>query len=185
MVQKITSFKEIEKYPCINYIIDIPFELIYVNIQKYISERNLNLTPDFQRHHCWNNEQRSAFIEHVLRGGGKEKLILLNENDEEFVLIDGLQRLTAIQLFIQNKICAFGSFYEEFDFISGCIKIPNTTNFRRIKVPITTGIKLGILNLRSRAEVLSWYINYNACGVNHTEEELNKVRQMLSDLSRA
>ena len=100
--------REIIEYPYCGYVIDISLEYFEESIQYYANERGLQMEPDFQRTHVWNNVQRSKFIEHVLRGGGKEKPIITNQNDEEFVLVDGLQRITAIRIFLANKFRAFG-----------------------------------------------------------------------------
>jgi hypothetical protein len=34
-------------------------------------------------------------------------------------------------------------------------------------------------DLKTREEVLQWYLDLNSGGVVHTEEELNRVREML------
>ena len=156
--------REIIEYPYCGYVIDISLEYVEESIQYYVKKRGLQLEPDFQRTHVWNNVQRSKFIEHVLRGGGKEKPIITNQNDREFVLVDGLQRITAIRMFLANKFRAFGYFYNEY--------LPNS-------ISPTIGIKFGILKLKTRAEILQWYIDINDGGVIHTDDEINKVREML------
>ena len=37
----------------------------------------------------------------------------------------------------------------------------------------------GINDLETRAEVLDFYLQYNGCGVAHSEEELARVRALL------
>ena len=156
--------RNIIQYPYCGHVIDISLEYFEENIQYYANERGLQMEPDFQRTHVWNDDQRTRFVEHVLRGGGKEKPIITNQNDEEFVLVDGLQRITAIRMFLDNKICAFGHFYNEY--------LPNS-------ISQTIGVKFGILHLKTRAEILQWYIDINDGGVIHTANEINKVREML------
>ena len=87
----------------------------------------------------------------------------------EYVIVDGKQRLTAILMFLDNEFPVFkemdsdgiGYYAREFDMI------PNDVEF--------------IINdLPSRELVLKWYLQMNEGNVAHTEEELDKVRQMLS-----
>ena len=71
----------------------------------------LEMNPDFQRGHCWTENQQISFIESVLKGGAKNaRVIYLNNPNwkhsdrtyKDFVCVDGLQRYTAIKRFINN-----------------------------------------------------------------------------------
>jgi hypothetical protein len=44
---------------------------------------------------------------------------------------------------------------------------------------VTADFLVHVNDLKTRKEVLQWYIDLNAGGVAHTEEEINKVRQLL------
>ena len=77
--------------------------------------------------------------------------------------MDGLQRLTAVMKFINNEISAFGTFYNEFE----------------DKIPLYITLVFNVNNLQTRKEVLQWYIELNTGGTIHTEEEINKVRELL------
>src|ERR1700693_343254 len=81
----------------------------------------LNLTPDFQRGHVWTVEQKTHYIENILRGVISSAGFLLQFNcpnwDDDgslgdlprgFECIDGLQRLTAVQDFLAGGIDPFG-----------------------------------------------------------------------------
>jgi len=39
-------------------------------------------------------------------------------------------------------------------------------------------------DLKTRAEVLQWYIEFNAGGTPHTEAEINRVRELLKKETR-
>jgi|688.fasta_scaffold168898_3 hypothetical protein len=137
-------------------------------------KEGLQLNPDFQRGHIWSEEQQIKYMEFFLKGGKTGRVIYLNNDgwgDGElpskngFVCVDGLQRLTAIRRFMNNEIKVFGFYYNEF---SGNIRS-------------ATDIRVNINNLKTKKEVLQWYLEFNAGGTIHTEEELNKVRKLLDE----
>jgi len=163
--------KDIEQYPSCGCTNNIPLESVPTVMADYI-ESGLILRPDFQRNHVWSNTQRSAYIEHVLRGGGRQQLIIANENADSFVLLDGLQRLTACYMFLNNEIPAFNTLYEDFECLS--------SNSNR-KFAVLTGITFGIIRLETRLEVLKWYKALNAGGTVHSKDELDKVDILIQE----
>ena len=124
--------------------------------------------PDFQRGHVWSVEQQSAFIEHMLRGGDGGILRFNHPNwpvgEGALEIVDGLQRATAVLRFQRNEIPAFGSYRREY---SGH---PDTLRSR---------FQLQVNTLKTRSEVLRWYLELNATGTPHREKELRGVRQMM------
>jgi len=164
------KFEDIEQYPYCNYILDIPLYDIDEGFERYFKQ-GLELQPDFQRNHVWSNTQRSAYVEHVLRGGGKQQLIVANKNDNSFVLLDGLQRLTTCFMFIRNQIPAFNTLYKDFEYSKNS----------GIRISMLCGIKFGILNLKTRLDILRWYKMLNAGGTVHSEDELNKVDILIQE----
>lgn len=84
--------------------------------------------------------------------------------DMNMVLVDGKQRLTAIQKFIHGKIPAFGYYFSEFeDKLHWCEHC----------------LLFFVNNLSTREQVLEWYLQINTGGVVHSEEEIEKVRRLL------
>jgi uncharacterized protein with ParB-like and HNH nuclease domain len=81
----------------------------------------LDMNPDFQRGHVWTEKQQIAFIETILKNGAKNaRTIYLNHpnwlrrnnnNYNEFVCVDGLQRYTATKKFINNELKVFDLYY--------------------------------------------------------------------------
>jgi uncharacterized protein with ParB-like and HNH nuclease domain len=138
-------------------------------IEGWERENNLQLNPDFQRGHVWTEKQQVSYVEFILRGGTTGRVIYLNhpgwmsDFEGEFVCVDGLQRITAMKRFIHNEIMAYNHFYREFE------GSPRMTN----------DMKININNLKTRKEVLQWYLEMNSGGVVHTKEELDKVRKLL------
>lgn len=141
-------------------------------------DAGLNLDPDFQRAHVWTLDQQIAFIEFSLSGGSTGKDIYFNcpdwlvssesGSDIGFVLVDGKQRLKAILGFVRNKIPAFGTYLNDFDRPALLLK----QNLFRLHVN----------QLQTQKEVLQWYIDFNRGGTVHTDEEINKVENMIKNL---
>lgn len=159
-----------------NYHVDVGFKYFSKTIQDYIDEFGLILNPEFQRGHVWTEEQQERYIEYVLRGGTSGKEIYFNKPSwhckaktdyDDFVCVDGLQRITAIMRFQVNEIKAFGLHYNEFE------GDPRE---------ITTRLSIYINDLQYEKDVLQWYIEMNEGGTPHTKEEIQRVKDMLIKL---
>ncbi len=130
----------------------------------------LDLDPDFQRAHVWTEEQQISYIEFILKGGWIGKDIYFNHPGwmgsfmGDFVIVDGKQRIEAVRRFIYNEIKAFDTLYKDFEG-----RLPENNHF-----------VIHINNLKTRKEVLQWYLEFNTGGIVHTEEELDKVRNLLT-----
>lgn len=171
------KFKDIKKFTSVgNYQVNIPLNYFKDCIDKYVDEYNLQMCPDFQRGHVWNKRQQSTYVEFFLKGGQSGRIIYFNDpnwmglsgNDKgycDFVLVDGLQRITALLKFVNNELTIFGNNCFR-DFEDKCTLIDNSLLFN-------------INNLKTRKEVLMWYLELNTGGVIHTEEELDRVRKLL------
>lgn len=163
------KFKDIKKYTSIgNYQVN----QYWPYFEKWLGNHKdiLELCPDFQRGHVWNEKQQIAYIEYCLRSGTSGKIIYfncsswMNKFDTPLQLVDGLQRVTAVKRFLNNEIKVFGVYYKDFE----------------DSMPYFNGeFIVNINNLQTRAEVLQWYIELNEGGVLHTKEEINKVKKLL------
>lgn len=130
----------------------------------------LILDPDFQRAHVWNDEKRIRYVEFILRGGQSSRDVYLNCSTwmttykTPLVLVDGKQRIEAVRRFMNNQVPAFGHLYKEYE----------------DKLKITgPDFMFHVNNLKTRREVLQWYLDINSGGVIHTEKELAKVKRLL------
>lgn len=154
-----------------------PKELL-AYVDTLVARDGLDINPDFQRGHVWNAAQRSAYVEFILRGGQTGKVVYLNWPSlvddpppgayNDFVLVDGKQRLEAWRRFYANEVSAFGLLARQF-----------TGHVRG-----HCGMRLNINTLRTRHEVLQWYVDFNSGGVVHSEEEIDRVRRMLAEEQR-
>lgn len=139
----------------------------------------LQMNPDFQRGHVWSEEQQIKYIEALLINGAKNaRTIYLNspswnnigdfsDRYDDFVCVDGLQRYTAIKRFVNNEIKAYGYYLSEFE---------DNKIFRRKHF-----IRLNVNNLKSKKEVLKWYLEINTNGTPHTKEEIERVKNLLEN----
>lgn len=164
-------FRDIKTFPLCPYRVDVPWNLVEFHIERDVETGFLDLNPDFQRAHVWTPEQQVAYVEYVLQGGTSGKELYFNCPDYSkgstvgpYVIVDGKQRLEAIRAFMRGDIPAFGHFRNEY------ADEPDM---------LTARFSWNIAGLRTRAEVLEWYLNFNAGGTIHTEAELDKVRQLL------
>lgn len=167
------TFKDIPQFiQAGSYQVDIPLRMIPDKIREWENELDLQLNPDFQRGHVWTEEQQIAFMEFVLRGGESGRIIYFNHPGwmgsfkGDFVCVDGLQRLTAICRFFNNEIPVFGHFYNEFE------DRLNTLN----------SMKFNVNKLKTKREVLRWYLEMNTGGTPHTKKEIERVRNMMEEL---
>lgn len=155
------------------YAVDVGWDYLPEYLDGAIREEHLILEPDFQRGHVWTLEQRTAYVEYALRSGaitGKDlyfncKNWHLISNRGPYVIVDGLQRLTSVMMFLRNELPAYGHLRREF------------TGRMRLVGP---SFRWHVNDLKTRAEVLNWYLDFNAGGTPHTEQELDRVRKMLA-----
>ncbi len=144
--------------------------------EREIEKMNLNLDPDFQRIHVWDEEKSRKYVEYKLRGGDFASTLYFNHpypkkvirgKYNEYVIVDGKQRLTAAMMFLRNELTAFGHYYNEYE----------DKDFLRLR-----GVYFRIIinDLKTRAEVLRWYLDINTGGVVHSPEEIEKVKKLLA-----
>ncbi len=135
------------------------------------------LQPDFQRDHVWTQKQQIAYIEYKLQGGrGCNEVVFASQfinscstDMDTWLLVDGLQRITAVQKFLRDEIPAFGYLLSEYSHTKGMLR---TTDFV-VRVIET-----------DYAGALEIYLGMNAGGTPHTAEEIQKVRKMLKEIKK-
>lgn len=175
---KITKFKDIPQFTSDgSYHANYTIVSMVKFIEDEVNDSGLQLNPKFQRGHVWTEDQQIAWLEYHLRGGKSGNTIYLNDpfwyctskrnGYSDYVCVDGLQRITAAQRFIHNEIKVFGSYYEEYE--------------DKIRILSNTMI-VNVNDLKTEKEVLQWYIDMNAGGTPHTNEEIDRVREMIKNM---
>jgi uncharacterized protein with ParB-like and HNH nuclease domain len=162
------NFTDIPQFSRASYGVDVPLNGLEAALERYI-ELGLQIEPDFQRHHVWTEEQQERFVEFLLRGGRSGRTILFNHPgwmgsfEGEFVLVDGLQRLTACLRFLRGEIRTFGLLISDFEG----------------HIPFQLSLCFEVNNLKTKREVLQWYVDLNSGGTVHSPEEIAKVKAMI------
>jgi hypothetical protein len=173
---KYTKFGDIPQFPTPNYECDVGWKYLPEHMKRWIEEDGLNLDPDFQRGHVWTKAQQIAFVEYQLLGGESGKNLYFNHpnwmgsfrtsDTEQFAIVDGKQRLTAVLAFMNNEIPAFESYCREY-----------TDNLRMVR----SSFRVRVASLKKRSDILQWYININAGGTPHKKSEIDRVRKLLDE----
>ena len=158
------------KYECNYTMVDL-----VRRIKEWEKEEYLEMNPDFQRGNIWTEQQKIAYIEFLLKGGNTGLIFYFNNKHWNnykpaqkgiFVCVDGLQRITAITDFVENKIKAFGYYFDEFE---------DKKIFNRRYLEL----KININDLQTRKEILQWYLDFNIGGTVHSQDEIERVKGLL------
>ncbi|WP_421872997.1 DUF262 domain-containing protein [Marinoscillum sp.] len=72
-------------------------------ITEMIDSEDMDLSPDFQRNFVWNNFQKSRLIESILLRIPLPMFYFSEDEEGRISVVDGLQRITTIKEFMDNK----------------------------------------------------------------------------------
>lgn len=161
---KLTSLRN--KKPYISTI-EMPFDHLLPYIERLAHyECNLVLNPDYQRGHVWTTEEQESYLLHVFSGEDSGLDIWVNTYHEsgDVEVVDGKQRITAVIDFLNNKIQVNGMYWSDFDetYLPDCYRFM----WHRMK-------------MKTKSEVISWYIKLNSTGKSHTDDEINMAKKLL------
>lgn len=160
-----------------SYTADVP--LGYLEQWLGSQGQPVDTDPDFQRGHVWTIEQRSRYMEFLIRGGTTSRTLYWNHPTyvtasapgcnlpETLVLVDGKQRLTSALMFLRNEVPVLGHFLREY------------TDPARVLGISGCRFTMQINNLATRADLLQWYIDLNDGGTVHAASEIARVRGLL------
>lgn len=162
-------FQDIPQFPRSGYRITVDWTYLEQHLEQ--QDPVINLEPDYQRGHVWTKSQRVAFVEYGLMGGESGMNILTNcpgwmgDFRGPYEVVDGLQRITSVRMFLNNEIKAFGHYKKEY-----------TDKMRGLG---GTCFHWQVFSLPTRAGVLNLYLLHNAGGVVHSPKEIARVRALL------
>lgn len=166
------------------YCVTVGWDYLERHIEKQTQEDSapLDLEPDFQRAHVWNDEKRARYVEFILRGGGSGKDLYFNcvgwmrDWRGPYVIVDGKQRLEAVRRFMNNRLAVH---FPELG--SGTLLRRDFEDTPRLT---TCFFNWHVNHLETRAAVLRWYLEMNSGGVVHTAKELERVRALLKEAGK-
>lgn len=91
----------------------IPAELRKLRVQAYdksvsdlvrmVRDEDIVLNPEYQRNYVWDNKKASLLIESILLNIPIPVIYASEEEDSTWNIVDGLQRLTALSRFFENR----------------------------------------------------------------------------------
>lgn len=162
------------------YTCDTEWRSIQRTFDRYAEDYGMvDLNPDFQRGHVWTEQQQLHYIENALRGIVPAPAFVIQLNcpnwdtddyigdlPKGFQCIDGLQRLTAVQKFINGEIKPFGLTIPDLEYSSFSIK-----SMYRFRVEV--------FSFQNKSELLQHYIDINSGGTPHSAEEIERVKNLL------
>jgi len=168
------NFADIKQITYANYYVNVSWDYVEDMLDSY-NTYNLNLEPEFQRGPVWNDTQRSRYVEWILRGGRTGRDILFNcpgwmgDFKGPMLLVDGLQRLTAVRRFLNNEVKAFGYYRNEYQ---GTLRLHRHDFLFYVN------------DLNHYKDVLQWYLDINSGGVVHDDKEIARVRELLNTVKK-
>lgn len=144
-------------------------------LDKVYKRRDRYEIPEWQRGEVWNTERKQQLIDSILRGWRLPKFYFVKWDDEEYEVVDGQQRLTAIYEFFANELSlsddsattfggpyykdlkqklsdAFDDFEIEFDEIEDANEEELKQFFQRLQqgLPLTSSEKLNSVHSKLR-----------------------------------
>jgi hypothetical protein len=75
-----------------------------ITIPKLLASGDYELNPEFQRRHRWHPQRQSKLIESLIMNVPIPPIFLYEDRYSHYQVMDGLQRLTAIREFYENKL---------------------------------------------------------------------------------
>lgn len=173
----------IDPVPRTNYAVDFQMHRLKKQFEDYANDYgSFDYNPDFQRGHVWNREKQIAFLEAICRNTIPASLLTITLNSPEFehpnhkgdlrgfCIIDGLQRVTAVEEFVDGK-------FKIFDNQVGYDDLDHTPySFKRVN------FRVQVYSFIWRKDLLKYYIDINSGGVVHSDDEINRVKKLLVEL---
>lgn len=166
------KYSDIKVFPQCHYKVTIGWTDLNDYIKRMEQIYNADLNPDFQRDHVWTTDQQVKYCEYILRGGTSGRDVYCNcpgwmvgKFEGPYTLVDGKQRIEAVRAFLNNKIKVFNHYNKDF---KGCIRVTDTY------------FNWHVAAIENRKELLEWYLNFNAGGTVHSQEELERVKRMIN-----
>lgn len=166
------NYQAIPRLPHSNYNITVQWTSLAHQLEHWDQSFKLDLSPDYQRGHVWTPEQQTAFVEYQLLGGESGRKIIFVAEDwarmpdgMKIELLDGKQRLTAVQAFLAGEIPAFGHYIGDWE---GHLR------------GVVYYFEFQVIDCPSREDRLRLYLQHNGGGVVHSQAELDRMRALLA-----
>ena len=87
------------------------------DLMRMVKDQDIEIAPRFQRHFVWDKTRQSRLIESIFLGLPLPSIYLSEYDDGRMTIVDGLQRISTIRDFMNNKLRLCNMEY--FDFCNG------------------------------------------------------------------
>ena len=168
------KFADIPQFPQAYYSIHVDLCSLKSTLDHWNErESPLILDPEWQRGRVWTEDQQISFMEYFLKGGTTGRDIYFNCSswmagfDTPVYCLDGLQRLTAAEEFLDDKIKVFGHYFSEYE--------------DRPRIVSNARFVFNMLCLKNKKELLKVYIDFNSGGTPHKPKEIERIQKMMED----
>lgn len=150
------------------------YDITVKQLVDMVTEKQINISPDYQRRFVWDDVRQSQLIESIFLGIPIPSLFMATNEDSTWEVIDGLQRLTTMMNFVAPK-----SGVDALT-IRGLDKVPSLVGAKFEELPanlkltlLTRPIRVTVLNDRSDYQVrFDLFERLNTGGITLHEQEI-------------
>lgn len=173
------------------YVENKPFSLS--QLIDLINDGDLEIAPDFQRNFVWDRTRQSKLIESILLGLPLPSMYFSQYDDGRLTIVDGLQRINTIKLFLENnlRLCNMEYLTECNECTFEELKNNKKLSMLQIRRFRQTQIMCFVIDYRSPAELkYDLFRRLNTGGKVLNDQEIRNcmsrqtVQETLSDMSR-
>ena len=152
-------------------IADIPFSIF--EYLRQLAKGKIIIQPDFQRNQVWSITQKSKFIESIILNFPLPPIYLNETKESQYIVIDGLQRTTALIQYFQEKFA-----------LTGIEAIPNYNGkkFKDLPESLQSKIedkKLTVFVLKPSTPMVVIYDLFNRINTGGTQLNRQEVRNCI------
>ena len=141
------------------------------NITEKDYHKLFDAIPKFQRdNNKWTKKMKISYVENIIKGCKSQPIMLysIGGNLTDSMILDGLQRTTAIYDFIVGNITVFGDYsYKEL------------CDSKIVNIGVTIPIRVYTFN--NEADVVKFYIEMNE-NITHSAKDIDKARKYLDGI---
>lgn len=148
-------------------------------VDKIFRRRDRYEIPDWQREDVWETAKKQLLIDSILRGWKLPKFYFVKTSDDEYEVVDGQQRLSAIYDFCSNELSLTPESAEEF----------GGTPYRDLPQKIADSfddfeIEYDLIEEATDEELKSFFLRLQAGLPLTSSEKLNAVHSKLRNFCR-
>jgi hypothetical protein len=129
------------------------YDITVKQIVDMVREKNINVSPDYQRRFVWDDTRQSQLIESIFLGIPVPNIFMATNNDASWEVIDGLQRITTLLRFVTPELALIDGKSLGALKLKGMEKIPSLVGAEFETMP--SNMKLNFLTRPIRATVLN------------------------------